>query len=288
VTAPLRPEPGAPLTPDRIRAIRRAAHQIRLDAIEMTHEATCGHPGGPLGMAEMLATLFLTKMRVDPRRPDWRERDRFVLSNGHTCAGLYSILSQLGFFPREELKTFRKFGARLQGHPHYGELPGVEMATGSLGNGLSAAAGMALAAKRDGLPTRVYGTTSDGENQEGQPWEQATSSVHYRLDNLCLMLDWNNIQIDGLVEKVMSVGNLAAKWGAFGWFVQEVDGHDVAQIHAALTRAESEKGRPSMIVCKTTLGKGVSFMENNPKFHGTAPTDQEYAKALAELGPLPA
>lgn len=283
----LRPQPADYLTPERIREIHRAAHQIRLDAIEMTHEARCGHPGAPLGMAEILATLFLAKMRLDPDRPDWFERDRFVLSNGHACAGLYSILSQLGYFPREELKTFRKLGSRLQGHPHYGDLPGVEMATGSLGNGVSAAAGMALAAKRDGLPTRVYATTSDGENQEGQPWEQATSSVHYRLDNLCLLLDWNGIQIDGKVDQVMSVGNLAAKWAAFGWFVQEVDGHDVAHVHAALTRAEQEKGRPSMIACRTTLGKGVSYMENNPKFHGTAPTDEEYRQALRELGPLP-
>jgi transketolase len=275
------------LSPDRIRRIRRAAHQIRLDAIEMTHAATCGHPGGPLGMAEMLATLVLEHLRLDPKNPKWPQRDRFVLSNGHTCAGLYSILSQLGFFSRDLLPTFRKFGSPLQGHPHYGDLPGVEMATGSLGNGLSAAAGMALIAKMDGLAVRVYATSSDGENQEGQPWEQATSSVHYELDNLCVLLDWNNVQIDGHVEEVMSVGDLAAKWAAFGWFVQSIDGHDVLAIHQALLRAKGEKGRPSMIVCKTTLGKGVSFMENNPKFHGTAPNDAEFARALRELGPLP-
>ena len=279
--------PNGALPPDRIRRIRRAAHQIRLDAIEMTHAATCGHPGGPLGMAEMLATLFLEHLRFDPKNPKWPLRDRFVLSNGHTCAGLYSILSQLGFFSRDLLPTFRKFGSPLQGHPHYGDLPGVEMATGSVGNGLSAAAGMALIAKMDGSAVRVYATSSDGENQEGQPWEPATSSIHYRLDNLCVLLDWNNVQIDGHVEEVMSVGDLAAKWAAFGWFAQSVDGHDIVAIHEALLRAKKEKGRPSMIVCKTTLGRGVSFMENNPKFHGTAPTDTEYAQALKELGPLP-
>ena len=276
-----------PLDPERLRRVRRAAHQIRLDAIEMTHAATCGHPGGPLGMAEMMATLFLEHLVLDPKNPSWPGRDRFVLSNGHTCAGLYSILSQLGFFPRTLLPTFRKFGSPLQGHPHLGELPGVEMATGSLGNGVSVAAGMALQAKASGMPVRIYASTSDGENQEGQPWEQATSSVHYDLDNLCLLLDWNNVQIDGHVEDVMSVGDLAAKWASFGWFVQKVDGHDVAAVHAALSRAKEEKGRPSMIVCKTTLGRGVSYMENNPKFHGVAPNDEEYAQALRELGPLP-
>ncbi len=271
------------LGPEQRELVLATAHQIRLDALEMVHQAGCGHPGGPLGMAEMLAVLYRTQMRFDPAQPDEMGRDRFVLSNGHTCAGLYSILSQVGFFDRTMLRSFRKLGSPLQGHPHRGSLPGVDMSTGSLGTGLSVAAGMALAAKADGRDLRVYASTSDGENQEGQPWEMATSAVHYDLDNLCLMLDWNGIQIDGNTSDVMDAGDLRAKWEAFGWHALEIDGHDVDALYAAFEEAKAEKGRPSILCCRTSIGKGVSFMEDTSAFHGCAPDDEQYETALAEL-----
>ena len=277
------PAPSRPATPTT-QELAALANRMRRDVIRMVHAAGCGHPGGPLGLAEIFAALYFAEMAVDPADPRHPQRDRPVLSNGHCCAILYSALARRGFFPLEELHRFRKFGSPLQGHPHYGHLPGVEMSTGSLGNGLSVAAGMALAQKIDGSPARIYAVTSDGENEEGQPWEMATSAVHYGLGNLTLLLDWNGIQIDGPTRKVMDPRDLAAKWRAFGWHVEDIDGHDLGAILAALDRAREESDRPSLLACHTVIGKGVSYMENVATFHGKAPNDEEAVQALRELG----
>ncbi|HEX9792472.1 MAG TPA: transketolase [Planctomycetota bacterium] len=277
---------AAPVRPTAPANAVLAAHanRMRRDVVRMAHAAGCGHPGGPLGLAEIFSVLYFERMALDPAQAGHPDRDRLVLSNGHCCAILYTALARRGFFPVEELHTFRKFGSHLQGHPHLGALPGIEMSTGSLGNGVSVAAGMALAHKLDGRAARVYAITSDGENQEGQPWEMATSAVHYGLDNLTLVLDWNGIQIDGRTADVMDTGDLAAKWRAFGWHVEEVDGHDLGALRAAFDAAEAETGRPSLIAARTTIGKGVSFMEDTSAFHGKAPNDAEAVLALGELG----
>ena len=273
-----------PLAPDRKAAVLEAAQQIRVDSVRMVHAATCGHPGGPLGMADFMAVLFLEHFNLTPANKLDPERDRFVLGNGHTCAGYYAALAQKGLIPREELLRFRKFGSPLQGHPHRNLELGIDFSTGSLGNSLSVACGMALGAKRSGWPTRVWSTSSDGESQEGQIWEAATSAAHYGLDNLTVIVDFNNIQIDGFMREVMDVRDLRAKYEAFGWHAVDVDGHDVDEVHDALQAARAETGRPSAIVAHTTLGKGVSFMENQPGWHGVAPDDAQLATALAELG----
>ncbi len=277
--------PPALDAPDRpaLDFLKQTANTMRQDVIRMVHAAGCGHPGGPLGLADIFASLYWAELKVDPEQPNSSDRDRLVLSNGHCCAILYSALARRGFFPVEELASFRKFGSRLQGHPHQGGLPGVDMSTGSLGNGVSAAAGMALAHVLDGRSNRVYCITSDGENEEGQVWEMATSAVHYGLSNLTLILDWNGIQIDGSTQDIMDVGDLAAKWAAFGWHVQTVPGHDIPAILAALDAARAETERPSILACRTTIGKGVSFMENTSDFHGKAPNDEEAEQALAEI-----
>jgi len=264
--------------------INGIANRIRRDVIRMVHAAGCGHPGGPLGLAEIFATLYFQELRLDPENPDHPLRDRLVLSNGHCCAVLYSSLARRGFFPADSLHTFRKFGSPLQGHPHKGHLPGIEMSTGSLGNGVSVAAGMALAAKMDKLPTRIFAITSDGESQEGQPWEMATAAAHYGLGNLTLLLDWNGIQIDGRTEDVMDPGDIGAKYAAFGWHVQEVDGHDLENLSSALAAAKEETSRPSLLACRTVIGKGVSYMEDVSDFHGMAPNDEQAKLALQELG----
>lgn len=277
------PPPPAPAAPSQDE-LARVANRLRRDVIRMVHAAGCGHPGGPLGLADLFAALYFAELRVDPAHPDHPSRDRLVLSNGHCCAILYSALARRGFFEPASLASFRKMGSPFQGHPHYGHLPGVEMSTGSLGNGVSVAAGMALGHKIDGNPGRVYAVTSDGENEEGQVWEMATSSTHYELGNLTLILDWNGIQIDGPTKQVMDTGDLSAKWRAFGWHVQEIDGHDLPTIRAALRAAEDEKHRPSILCCRTTIGKGVSYMEDTAAFHGKAPSDEECVQALRELG----
>ncbi len=275
-----RPQPLATDT----EQLRSTANRLRRDVIRMVHAAGCGHPGGPLGLAEMLTVLYFHEMAADPACAEHAQRDRLVLSNGHCCAGLYSVLARRGYFPVSELARFRKFGSRLQGHPHFGHLPGIEMSTGSLGTGVSVAGGMALGARIDGSPARIYAISSDGESQEGQPWENATAAVHRRLGNLTLLLDWNGIQIDGRCEEVMDTGDLGAKYAAFGWHVQEVDGHDVEALIAALAAARDETQRPSLLACRTLIGKGVSFMEDRSDFHGKAPDDAEARAALAELG----
>lgn len=270
-----------------IEALKHKANVLRGDVLRMVTQANSGHPGGALGMADVLTVLFWRYLRHDPKRPDWPERDRFLLSNGHTCPILYAILADRGYFPREELWRFRRLGGLLQGHPSTAwKIPGVEVSAGSLGNGLSVALGMALAAGLDGRDSRVYCSISDAECQEGQPWEAATAAVHYRIDNLCAILDWNGCQIDGHTKAIMDVGDLAAKFRAFGWKIEEIDGHDYRAITAAFDSfLEAQgSGRPTLLACHNTLGKGVSFMEDDPKWHHGALSPDELRQALVELG----
>jgi transketolase len=263
--------------------LERIALRIRRAIIEMTHAAKSGHPGGSLSSVEILTALYFAIMRIDPERPDWEDRDRFVLSKGHASPALYATLALRGYFPEEALFGFRRIDSMLQGHPDMKGTPGVEMSTGSLGLGFSAACGMALAARLDNRDCRVYTLIGDGEAQEGIIWEASMAAAHYRLDNLTAFLDHNGLQIDGPNEEVMSVEPLAAKWKAFGWEVLQVDGHSFGQIMDAVAKAKAVKGRPTMIIAETTKGKGVSFMENAAGWHGKAPGDQERDAALKEL-----
>lgn len=272
------------LEPQRRDEIAAAANQVRIDTIRMVNAAECGHPGGPLGMADFMATLFMEHLNLDASNRHAPERDRFVLGNGHTCAGYYSLLAQKGLIERDALMTFRKFGSPLQGHPHRNHDLGIDFSTGSLGNSLSVSLGMALAAKMNGWKTRVYSASSDGESQEGQIWEAATAAAHYGASNLTVLVDFNNVQIDGYMRDVMDVRDLRAKYEAFGWHAVDVDGHDIDAIDAALVAAKEETKRPSALILETLIGKGVSFMENQPGWHGVAPNDEEAAKALQELG----
>ena len=265
-------------------AVETAARQIRIDTVRMVHAAACGHPGGPIGMADFMATLFMRHMNLTPETLNQPDRDRFVLGNGHTCAGYYSILSQKGLIPRDELLTFRKMGSRLQGHPHRTPDMGIDFSTGSLGNSLSVALGMALAAKSNGWDSRIYSASSDGESQEGQIWEAATAAAHYGASNLTVLVDFNNVQIDGYMRDVMDVRDLRAKYEAFGWHALDVDGHDIDAIDAALVASREETERPTALICHTLIGKGVSFMENQPGWHGVAPGDEDARRALVELG----
>ncbi|MEW6572983.1 MAG: transketolase [Bacillota bacterium] len=260
------------------------AKEIRRYIILMTAAAGSGHPGGSLSATDIVTALYFAVMRIDPKRPDDPNRDRFVLSKGHAAPLLYAALAERGFFPPPELMMLRKLGSRLQGHPDMRKLQGVEMSTGSLGQGLSAANGMALAARLDGRDYRVYALLGDGEIQEGQIWEAAMSAAHYRLDNLTVFLDYNGLQIDGPVEEVMSLGRVGDKWKAFGWHVIEIDGHDFTAILDAVAEAKETKGKPTMIIARTVKGKGVSFMENQVDWHGTAPKAEQASQALEELG----
>ena len=266
-----------------IEELERTAVRIRRAIIEMTHAAKSGHPGGSLSAVEILTALYFSIMRIDPARPDWEDRDRFVLSKGHACPVLYAALALRGFFPEEELSGFRRIDRMLQGHPDRKGTPGVEMSTGSLGQGLSAACGMAMAAKLNKKDHRVFALVGDGEAQEGMIWEASMAAAHYRLDNLTVFLDHNGLQIDGANREVMTVEPLADKWRAFGWEVFEIDGHSFDRIIQAAKDAENVKGRPTMIIAKTTKGKGVSFMENEADWHGKAPADREKGAALEEL-----
>lgn len=249
----------------------------------MICEAKSGHPGGSLSIADILAVLYYDEMKVDVTNPKREGRDRFVLSKGHAAPALYAVLAEKGYFPKEELLTLRKFGGHLQGHPDMKKVPGVEISTGSLGQGLSVANGMALNAKIFKEEYRVYTILGDGELQEGQVWEAAMTAAHYSLDNLCAFVDSNNLQIDGNVDSIMGVEPLDKKWAAFGWNVISINGHDFPEILSALEAARTCKGKPTMIIAKTVKGKGVSFMENVCGFHGVAPTAEETEKALAEL-----
>ncbi|MGI6685710.1 MAG: transketolase [Bacillota bacterium] len=266
-----------------ISFLEEKARQIRKDIITMLQEAGSGHPGGSLSAADILAVLYFQEMNINPENPHLPERDRFVLSKGHGAPVLYAALAEKGFFPKEDLFELRKLGARLQGHPDMKRVPGVEISTGSLGQGLSAANGMALAGKIDGASYRVYALIGDGECQEGQIWEAAMFAAHYKLDNLAVFLDHNGLQIDGRISDVMSPEPLDEKWRAFGWHVQVIDGHSFPEIIAALAKAREIKGKPSMIIANTVKGKGVSFMEDVAGWHGVAPKPEEAERALADL-----
>ena len=259
------------------------ACKVRMGIIESTHAAKCGHPGGSLSAADLFTYLYFKELNVDPANPKWEDRDRFVLSKGHTAPGLYAALALRGFFPVEDLLTLRKVGSYLQGHPNMNSVPGVDMSTGSLGQGISTACGMALAAKVQGKTNRVYTLLGDGEIQEGQVWEACMFASHYKLDNLCVIIDNNGLQIDGNVADVMSPYPIVDKLEAFGFHTQAIDGHDFEAIEAALETAKTIKGRPCAIVMKTVKGKGVSFMENLASWHGVAPNDQQYEQAMSEL-----
>ena len=266
-----------------IDEIQNIANRMRLDVIEMTTAAGSGHPGGSLSAADVMAALYFRVMNVDPADPWKDDRDRFILSKGHAAPILYAALAERGFFPVSELKTLRKLGSPLQGHPGYRDLPGIEASTGSLGQGLSVACGMALAARLDGRPYKVYCLLGDGELQEGQNWEAAMFARQYGLSNLIAMVDQNKLQICGRTDDVMCVEPLPEKWKAFGWNVEIVDGHNIRQILDALAKAGRSKKNPTVIILKTVKGKGVSFMENNAGFHGRSCTPEEYEKAVAEL-----
>ena len=275
---------GNPMTENERKELSILACRVRMGIVTAVHAAKSGHPGGSLSAADMFTYLYFRELNVDPANPGWEDRDRFVLSKGHTAPGLYSVLAQRGFFPVEELETLRHIGSRLQGHPNMNETPGVDMSTGSLGQGVSAAAGMALAARKQGKSLRVYALLGDGEIQEGQVWEAMMFARQHGLDNLCVIIDNNGLQIDGRIEDVMSPYPIAEKLRAFGLFTEEIDGHDFGQIEAAFARAKENKGVPTAIVMKTTKGKGVSFMEGKAGWHGKAPNDEEYATAMSELG----
>ena len=259
------------------------ACKVRMGIIDATHGAKAGHPGGSLSATELFTYLYFKEMNIDPKSPKWADRDRFVLSKGHTAPGLYSALAHRGFFPVEDLVTLRHIDSYLQGHPNMNSVPGVDMSTGSLGQGISTACGMALAAKVQGKSHRVYTLLGDGEIQEGQVWEAAMSASHYKLDNLCVIVDNNGLQIDGNVANVMSPYPIDEKFKAFGFHVQVIDGHDFAAIDDAMTTAKTVKGQPCAIIMKTVKGKDVSFMENLASWHGVAPNDAQYEQAMAEL-----
>lgn len=271
------------MTEQEIRQLQITACKVRMGVIEGTHGAKAGHPGGSLSAADMFTYLYFKELNVDPKDPKNENRDRFVLSKGHTAPGLYSALANRGFFPVEDLPTLRHIDSYLQGHPNMNTVPGVDMSTGSLGQGISVAAGMALGAKHQGKTYRVYTLLGDGEIQEGQVWEACMLAAHYKLDNLCVIVDNNGLQIDGPVDKVMSPYPIDEKLKAFGFHVEVIDGHDYNQIEAALNTAKTVKGQPTAIVMKTTKGKGVSFMEGQASWHGKAPNDEEYAIAMNEL-----
>ena len=265
------------------KQLQLTACKVRMGIIESTYNAKCGHPGGSLSATEMFTYLYFKEMNIDPKNPKWADRDRFVLSKGHTAPGLYATLANRGFFPVEDLKTLRRIDSYLQGHPNMNMVPGVDMSTGSLGQGVSTAAGMALAAKHQGKSQRVYTLLGDGEIQEGQCWEAFMFAAHYNLDNFVAIIDNNGLQIDGNVADVMSPYPIVEKLESFGFHVEAIDGHDFDAIEAALNAARAVKGKPSAIVMKTVKGKDVSFMENNAGWHGKAPNAAEYEQAMGEL-----
>ena len=263
--------------------LMKTANEIRKDIVVSVHSAKAGHPGGSLSAAEIFTYLYFEELNVDPKDPDKADRDRFVLSKGHTAPGLYAALAERGFFPKEDLVTLRHTGSYLQGHPDMKCIPGVDMSSGSLGQGISAAVGMAIAAKMSGDTYRVYTLLGDGEIQEGQVWEAAMLAAHWKLDNLLVIVDNNNLQIDGPVDKVNSPYPIDKKFEAFSFHVINIDGNDFDQIDAAFKEAKTVKGCPTAIIARTVKGKGVSFMENNAGWHGKAPNDEEYIIAMADL-----
>ena len=271
------------MTTEEKKQLQITACKVRMGVIEGTHGAKAGHPGGSLSAADVFTYLYFKELNIDPKNPRWDGRDRFVLSKGHTAPGLYAALAQRGFFPVEDLPTLRHIGSYLQGHPNMNTVPGVDMSTGSLGQGISCAAGMALGLKHQGSACRVYTLLGDGEIQEGQVWEACMFAAHYKLDNFVVIVDNNGLQIDGEVAKVMSPYPIDGKLQSFGFHVRTIDAHDFDQIEEAFNEARTVKGQPSAIVLKSTKGKGVSFMENNVGWHGKAPNDAEYEQAMKEL-----
>ncbi len=267
-----------------IAFLKEQARAVRIEILKMLTEAGSGHTGGSLSAADIVTALYFYKMRHNPKDPKWRERDRFILSKGHAAPLLYAVLALSGYFDRSLLNTLRKLGSPLQGHPCSKMLPGIEVSTGSLGQGLSIANGIAMGLKMDGLSSRVYCLLGDGETQEGQVWEAAMTAAHYRSDNLCAIIDNNGLQIDGHCCDVMALEPIVDKWNAFGWHVIDIDGHNMEAILDALGEAETVKGKPTMIVARTIKGKGVSFFEGKVQYHGMAPTREELEKALKELG----
>ncbi len=266
-----------------ISQLQEIARKVRIGIVEGVYNAKSGHPGGSLSIADILTVLYFNQMNIDEKNPKAKSRDRLVLSKGHVAPALYSVLAEKGYFDREELKKLRKLDGILQGHPDMKNIPGIDMSTGSLGQGLSVANGMAIASKLNHEGVRVYCICGDGEIQEGQIWEAAMTSAHYKLDNLCLIVDNNNLQIDGKVDEVMSVYPIDEKFRSFGFEVINIDGHDMNQIINALNKAKTVKGKPTAIVAKTVKGKGVSFMENVADWHGKAPKEEEYNLAMEEL-----
>ncbi len=266
-----------------IDSLTDVGREVRADIVRMTAAAGSGHPGGSLSAVELLTALYFKVMRHRPTEPKWPDRDRFILSKGHACPLLYSVMARSGYLAAEELTTLRKFGSCLQGHPSCLALPALEVSSGSLGQGLSIANGLALTAKMNGQDFRVYCLMGDGELQEGQVWEAAMSSAHYKLDNVCALVDYNGLQIDGDVENVMGLAPLAEKWRAFNWHTVEIDGHDYEQVLAAYDEAARTKGKPTVIIARTVKGKGVSFMENAAGWHGKAPNADELTRALDEI-----
>lgn len=272
------------LTEQTVRDLEQTARNLRVEILKMLNLARSGHTGGSLSAIDVLTTLYFHAMRHDPSNPAWEDRDRFVLSKGHAAPALYVCLAEAGYFSRDDLKTLRRFGSHLQGHPDMNKTPGVEVCTGSLGQGLSQAVGLALAARLQGKSSRIFSLLGDGEVQEGQIWEAAMAAAHYRLDNLCVILDHNGLQIDGEVAKVMNVAPLGPKFLAFNWHVLEVDGHDIQAICRALDEAALCKERPTMIIARTVKGKGVPFFEHKASYHGVPPSDDELTRALEHLG----
>lgn len=267
-----------------IEELKQVAQKVRKDIIMMLTESGSGHPGGSLSAVEILTTLYFNEMNIDPEKARDLDRDRFVLSKGHAAPALYSVLARKGYFDVEELKKLRKLGSILQGHPNMNEVPGVDMSTGSLGQGISAAVGMAIAGKLDKKSYRVYSLLGDGELEEGQVWEASMSAAHYKLDNLTAFVDHNGLQIDGPCKEVMSAEPITDKFAAFGWNVIEVNGHEFEELIDAIEKAKSVKGKPTVIVCETIKGKGVSFMENQVGWHGNAPSIEQCEQALKEIG----
>ena len=263
--------------------LKKLANNVRFGIIESLYNAACGHPGGSLSIADIITYLYFEEMNIDPGNPKAEGRDRFVLSKGHTAPALYSVLAERGYFDKEELKTLRKTDSRLQGHPDMKGIPGVDMSSGSLGLGISAACGMALSAKAYGNDYRVYTIVGDGESEEGQVWEAAMFAAHYKLDNLVAVVDWNGLQIDGPVTEVMNPTPHDEKFRAFGWHVITIDGHNFAEIEAAFEEAKTVKGKPTVIIARSVKGKGVSYMENKCEWHGQAPKEEQYKIAISEL-----
>ena len=264
--------------------LEQMCHQFRIDVLTTLHAKQTGHPGGSLSVCEILTTLYFAQMNVDPKDPQKADRDRMVLCKGHAAPMLYRVLAEKGFFPVEEMNTLRDFETRLQGHPCMKDTPGVDMSTGPLGIGLSTAVGMALAAKLDNAPTRVYAVLGDGEINEGTVWEACMSASKYKVDNLCAILDWNGVQLDGTAEDIMPMGDIKAKFASFGFHCIECDGHDVEALYNAFEEAKTVKGKPTIVLAHTVKGKGVSFMEGKNTWHGKAIGDEEFAKAMEELG----